>query len=415
MEMFTRVLSRYAALGLGLCLLHGSLLSQTVLFTEGFETDGEGTRYTSNTFIDCIQSDYFVRTNTNPAQPTGCGTALFLSSLTNLQGSFFWASEDVRTSSPVPNSRPPAVITTQSFNITGYTSLTVSLFVACSGNNGLRWESTDSLNIKASINGGAFRTVGRFMGKGDAVTGAHLGVDANLNGVYNVGIDPATDVSNVNFTQYSFNIPGTGSTMRLQFDYDQLGGSEELAIDQIQVTGNIVVPVRWASFSGRSVGGDVLLDWSTTEETNVRAFEVEKWSDEKGYTPIGVVAPKGSGSTYEFVDQEPNTGSNLYRIRQMDLDGSFTFSEVVAVEFAPTERILLHPNPSNHRCTVTWEEAADGEVRIMDMTGRLIRTQGFQATNTTEISRGELPAGLYMVQVVTEQRALAPERLLFRD
>lgn len=396
-------------------MLHCTLPSQTVLYTEGFETDGESVRYTSNAFIDCAQSDYFTRTNTNPVQPSGCGSALFLNALTNVQGSFFWASEDIRTSSPVPNSRPPGALTTQSFNITGYNNLTVSIFVACSGNNGLRWESTDSLNIKSSINGGAFRTVGRFMGKGDAVTGAHLGVDANLNGVYDVGIDPATDVSNVNFAQYTFTIPGTGSTMRLQLDYDQAGGSEELAVDQIRVTGNIVVPVRWASFTGRSLAGDVVLDWGTTEETNVRSFEVERWNDESGYSPIGMVAPKGSGSSYEFVDRQPNAGSNLYRIRQVDLDGTFTYSEVVAVEYAPTERILLHPNPSNNKCTVNWEEAADGEIRIMDMTGRLIRSQGFQATNTAEISRADLPAGLYLVQVVTVQKALAPERLLFRD
>ncbi|MFN8396084.1 MAG: hypothetical protein U0176_15720 [Bacteroidia bacterium] len=350
--MFTRVLSRYSALGLGLCILHCGLQAQTVLFTEGFETDGEAVRYTSNTFIDCTQSDFFIRTNTNPVQPSGCGSALFLNSFTNLQGSFFWASEDIRTSSPILNSRPPGAITTQSFNITGYTSLNVSLFLACSGNNGLRWESTDSLNIKASINGGAFRTVGRFMGKGDAVVGGHLGIDGNLNGVYDIGIDPAADVDNVNFTQYSFNIPGTGTTMRLQFDYDEAGGSEEMAIDQIRVTGNILVPVRWAGFTGRSVAGDVVLDWGTWEETNVSTFEVERWNDESGYSPIGTVSPKGSGSSYEFVDQQPNEGSNLYRIRQVDLDGSYTYSEVVAVEFSPSERILLHPNPCNGNCTV---------------------------------------------------------------
>ncbi|MFN8396083.1 MAG: T9SS type A sorting domain-containing protein [Bacteroidia bacterium] len=54
-------------------------------------------------------------------------------------------------------------------------------------------------------------------------------------------------------------------------------------------------------------------------------------------------------------------------------------------------------------------------MHIMDMTGRLIRTQAFAASNSALIQRGDLPAGLYLVQVVTEQKALAPERLLFRD
>lgn len=415
MEMFNRVLSRYSACGVLAWMIASAAPAQTVLFTEGFETDGEGTRYTSTAFIDCLNSDYFTRTNTNPVQPTGCGTALFLSPFTNLQGSFFWASEDIRSSSPVPNSRPPGSLTTQSFSVNGFSNLTLTLFAACSGNNGLRWESSDSINIKASFNGGPYRVVGRFMGKGDNITGAHLGIDANLNGVYNVGVDPATDVSTTTFTQYAFNIPGTGSTLSLQLDYDQVGGSEEFAIDQIRVTGTVLVPVRWSSFTGRASEGAVVLDWGTYEESNVAAFEVERWTEGAGYLPIGTVAPRGSGTSYEFTDRQPVDGENLYRIRQVDLDGSFTYSEVVAVEFTPSERLLLHPNPASGSCTVNWEAPASGELRLLDMTGRLVRTQPFAATNSAEIIRGDLPAGLYLVQVVTARQALSPERLIFRD
>lgn len=211
---------------------------QVTIYSESFETDGEGTRYTSNTFVDCTSqlgaSDFFVRTNTNPVQPPTCPDPKFGSTLTGLQGSFFWASEDIRGSTP-PNTFPPGSFVTQSFNISGYNTLKVSLYLATSNNNGVRWESTDSINIKAKIDGGNEILVGRFMGT--ATFGGNLIIDANLNGVYDAGSESSPLCDGVNFTKYTFNIPGTGTNMQVILDFDQAGGTEELAIDLIEVTG----------------------------------------------------------------------------------------------------------------------------------------------------------------------------------
>ncbi|MFZ1754423.1 MAG: SprB repeat-containing protein, partial [Caldilineaceae bacterium] len=211
-----------------------NVYSQTLLHSESFETDGEGTRYTSNTYSYCpTDPDYFFRTNTNPVLPVGC-TAGFGNALTNLQGSYFWAGEDIMSNqAPIICNRAPGQITTQNITIAGYTSLQVSLFLATANNNNMRWETTDSINIQASIDGGAYRTVGRFMG--NATFGGNLIIDANLNGV----IDPAeTTICDIsNFTKYTFNIPGTGSNINIRIDFDQCGGTEESAIDLIELKG----------------------------------------------------------------------------------------------------------------------------------------------------------------------------------
>lgn len=219
-----------------LCLLLLAALlpatAQVVIYTENFETDGEGSRYNSNTYYDCANSDFFYRTNTNPVQLPGCGTASFQSTLTMqpAQGSYFWASEDIRTSSPNPNSLPPGQLTTQNINISGYTSLSVSLYLATSGNNNIRWEWSDSINIQASIDGGPYVTVGRFVG--DAQFGGRLRIDADLDGT-----GEGTAVDQTTFTRYPFTIAGTGSTLNIRLDFDQVGGSEELAIDLVEVSG----------------------------------------------------------------------------------------------------------------------------------------------------------------------------------
>lgn len=219
-----------------LCLLLLAALlpatAQVVIYTENFETDGEGSRYNSNTYYDCTNSDFFFRTNTNPVQVPGCGSPSFQSTLTlqPAQGSYFWASEDIRTSSPNPNSLPPGQLTTQSINISGYTALSVSLYLATSGNNNMRWEWSDSINIQASIDGGPYVTVGRFVG--DAQFGGRLRIDADLDGT-----GEGTIVDQATFAQYAFTIAGTGSTLNIRLDFDQAGGSEELAIDLLEVSG----------------------------------------------------------------------------------------------------------------------------------------------------------------------------------
>jgi hypothetical protein len=215
--------------------------AQTNLHTESFETDGEGTRYVSNTFSFCSGTpggnpDYFIRTNTNPVLPTGCSTG-FGNALTGLQGSFFWAGEDIRSSSPVPSGQPPGQLTTSAISIANYGSLSTSFYLATSNNNGVRWESADSINVQVSIDNGPFRTIGRFMG--DGTTGGHLRQDANLDGAITAS-DPSNICDTLLFTQYTFGIPGTGNSLQVRLDFDQLGGTEESAFDMIEVWGTFL-------------------------------------------------------------------------------------------------------------------------------------------------------------------------------
>ena len=213
--------------------------SQVVFYSEGFETDGEGVRYTSNTYdIPSPTCDFFARMPSTPLNV--CFQNNFF---TGFQGSYFWGSEDIMSS---PGTKPPGSIVSQSINTSGYTNLTISLYLA-TGNNivptNSRWESADSINIQVSFNGGStYTTVGRFVGNN--IVGGDLIKDVNLNGVADTG-EPVASVNT--FTKHTFNISGTGSSMIFRLDFDQLGGSEELGIDQIEIAG-IAAPCP--TFSG---------------------------------------------------------------------------------------------------------------------------------------------------------------------
>ncbi|WP_167612477.1 PKD domain-containing protein [Maribellus sediminis] len=208
--------------------------SQTTLLTEGFETDGEGSRYTSTTFSDCTSSDYFLRTNDN-GPFTSCGS--FGGVLLNVQGSWFWVAEDIESTAN-PNATF-STLTLNPLNASGYSSITVSLYMA-TGRTGTHWEWGDSIKIQTSWDGGSYTTIGQFVGDGEF--GGFLRQDINLDGVADPG---ASDIP-ATFTNFTFNVPGIGTNLRVRVRLCGLDGSEEFAFDQIVVQGSSTPPSNYA-------------------------------------------------------------------------------------------------------------------------------------------------------------------------
>ena len=192
-------------------------MAQTTLLTEDFETDGEGSRYISSTFSDCVNSDYFLWTDDN-GPFSSCGS--FGSVLSNVQGSWFWVCEDIESTA-----NPNATFSTLTLNpldVSGYSSITVSLYMA-TGRTGTQWEWNDSIKIQTSWDGGSFTTIGQFVGDGEF--GGYLRQDTNLDGVADAG---APDITST-FANFTFNVPGIGTNLKVRVRMCGLDGSEEFA------------------------------------------------------------------------------------------------------------------------------------------------------------------------------------------
>ncbi|MCA0237790.1 MAG: T9SS type A sorting domain-containing protein [Bacteroidetes bacterium] len=380
------------------------LYSQVTLYSESFETDGEGVRYTSNTYSDCLtfdNPDFFLRTNINSVIPPTFCTTGFGTDLSNLQGSWFWAGEDIRSNSPMPLSRPPGNVTTSSINIAGYNTLTVSLYLATSNNNGTRWEWNDSLNIHASINNGAFFPVGRFAGS--AQTGGDLRQDLNLDGIFDGAV-----VSVSSFTKYTFSIPGTGNTLRVELDFDMVGGSEEIAVDFIEVKGVVALPVELMSFDAKQVGNQVQLHWKTASEQNNSHFSIERGDENLRFAETGRVESAGAAHSYAWTDPRPLTGTNYYRLRQYDREGTSHLSPTVSVDYKNRRmQVEILPNPADEYARLNLQQETSGRmyISIIDMAGRL------KWENTYDLEKGpqqiDLPVqqllkGVYYIRIRTE-------------
>lgn len=133
------------------------------------------------------------------------------------------------------------------------------------------------------------------------------------------------------------------------------------------------IPVELTSFSSSVADQKITLSWSTATETNNRGFEVERKLNNE-WVSAGFVAGKGTTqqiSSYSFVDDfsaRPFTGTVSYRLKQIDLDGSFTYSNIVSneVDFMPKEYALYqnYPNPFNPSTNVKFALPFESKVSV---------------------------------------------------
>lgn len=142
------------------------------------------------------------------------------------------------------------------------------------------------------------------------------------------------------------------------------------------------VPVELISFTADVNENNITLNWSTATETNNQGFDVERFVESLKWEKIGFV--QGSGTTtelrsYSFVDENVTEGKYSYRLKQIDFDGSFEYSDVVEIEVGTPNQYSLeqnYPNPFNPTTRISYSIKEKGLVtlRVFDILGNEVRT-----------------------------------------
>nr|WP_246558619.1 T9SS type A sorting domain-containing protein [Hymenobacter piscis] len=177
--------------------------------------------------------------------------------------------------------------------------------------------------------------------------------------------------------------------------------------------GSRPLPVTLVSFSAKAAGADARLTWATAQELNNDHFVVERSFDGHAFAAVAEVKGQGtkaSATNYTLTDaQAANKAQGrvtYYRLRQVDTDGTSTFSAVQTVTFGLTTRttsVAVYPNPAsnltNTRLDLSGTEAGTYQVSIVDMTGRVLRSFSQAGASNEALDVTSLPAGTYLVLV----------------
>lgn len=165
---------------------------------------------------------------------------------------------------------------------------------------------------------------------------------------------------------------------------------------------NTVLPVKLTSFTAQKQGTAVQLKWTTASEQNNSHFEVQRSTDGQSFVSIGSKAGAGNSNSvldYFFTDNSPLSGVNYYRLNQVDFDGTANTSNPVAVSLGVTNTsVTAYPNPVTQQLNVTGLVAGD-HIKLLDLSGRIIKTQDFSGSNTAVLSLDKINAGLYLLVV----------------
>lgn len=167
-----------------------------------------------------------------------------------------------------------------------------------------------------------------------------------------------------------------------------------------------LLPIELLGLNGMPVLEGIRLDWSTASEANSSHFAVERMDETGAFEQIGQVQAAGSSSSatsYQFIDEEPLDGFNHYRLKMIDLDGSATFSDVVAVANRYGSFVgALFPNPAEDQINVVIDAEDDQGVslRVIDASGRTIlehRARTVAGQQTVNVPLQGLESGQYLL------------------
>lgn len=172
-----------------------------------------------------------------------------------------------------------------------------------------------------------------------------------------------------------------------------------------------LLPLKLISFQAVKTHAQVQLDWKTENEINVSRFEVQRSLNGTSFDVIGTVqSASGNQSTfvYSYIDKQPVSGANYYRLRMIDNDGKYTYSKVLLIrsDAQVKQSISIYPNPAVNQATMSFisEQQGSATILVLSIHGNLMAKQQVQ------VKRGEnavslngitnLSAGVYNVQLV---------------
>ncbi|MGI8951814.1 MAG: T9SS type A sorting domain-containing protein [Chitinophagaceae bacterium] len=175
------------------------------------------------------------------------------------------------------------------------------------------------------------------------------------------------------------------------------------------------LPVTFLNFDGILRNGQAVLNWSTSNEINNKGFEVQKSADAQNFSDIGFVQGAGSSSTvnnYNFTDAKLLSGSNYYRLKQIDLDGRFNYSSTIKLDFSKFDwAILGNPATNSSWIQLQLDKTANVSVQIISLNGKIIQSINkgniSTGTYTMPLTLSNQASGVYIIKLIVDNQTFS--------
>jgi Secretion system C-terminal sorting domain len=173
------------------------------------------------------------------------------------------------------------------------------------------------------------------------------------------------------------------------------------------------LPVTLTSFNGRFSNGSSTLDWQTSQELNTDHFELFKSTDGKNFLSVTTIKSTGFSSlvkNYSYQDNSPNNGTYVYyRLKQVDINGKYTFSSIIKLALGLNTSVAVYPNPFINDFTVSFSapKIATVTLKLQNSTGQLVFSKAIAVNKgNNSILINSLPSikpGIYYMSVSNDE------------
>jgi hypothetical protein len=166
------------------------------------------------------------------------------------------------------------------------------------------------------------------------------------------------------------------------------------------------LPVKWGNFEVSKANDKADISWATTSEVNNSHFEVEHSLDGSNFVEIGRVVGNGFSNKllkYHYIHQKPLKGINYYRLKQVDFNGIFDYSDIRYVKYEPNNEMLIKQFADFIQLEFENTNNEDTQIRMIDFSGKLIDIQKVEKGEgiaSVNINTQHLAAGAYNIQLI---------------
>jgi hypothetical protein len=241
---------------------------------------------------------------------------------------------------------------------------------------------------------------------------ALLANNSNSSSSSQIGIDNvitigSSNTQNQNITLTLADFQASLGIYVMEFYFENVGASNQnYGIYFTDFSAPVyLLPVDLMSFEANQTGKHVNLKWITASEINNSHFEVQRSKDGESWLTIGTVQGSGSSdqmNVYQFIDVNPMSGINYYLLKQVDFDGTESYSDLreVIISGSLPDKVSIYPNPAGNFVNVDVPadvETVKTEIRTVD--GRVLMNNTFSNITQAAVSIEHLTPGMYYIHI----------------